>query len=89
MAIENDKEFELKLAQLCRFYRCLREVWARTNAEDTAQVQKWIVFGGKIIDKTTVLLAELEDYTGSLELRTIWDNLNEIQQKRNIEAGRT
>lgn len=88
VAIENDKEFEEKLGQLCRMYRTLRKIWSETNAGDGRAVAKWVATGGKVIDLTTVLLAELEDYTGAGELRLIIDQLSGVQAKRDEEAGK-
>lgn len=85
MAIENDKEFEESLAQLCRFYRAMREIWAQTNVSDRSQVHKPVVAGGRIMTKITMLLADLEVYTGSSEMRLIWDQLKEIRDTR--QAG--
>lgn len=82
VAIENDKDFEERLQQLCRMYRALREVWARTNAADTDQVKKWVVAGGRIVSKITQLLADLEDYTGSMDLRLILDELDAVGRER-------
>jgi hypothetical protein len=88
VSIETDKVFEEKLEQLCRMYRTLRKIWAETNAADERAVARWVATGGKVIDLTTALLAELEDYTGSGELRLIISELESVQAARDEKAGK-
>lgn len=82
MPIRNDKDFEDRLAQLCRLYRAAREVWGETNAADDKAVTKWVLTGGKVLDKLNEVLAEIEDHTGCAELRIIVAELRETRANR-------
>lgn len=80
--IKDDAEFEQRLEQVCRFYRALREIWAKTNSSDSQQVGYWVQTGGATIETLDELLGDIEDYSGANELRLIWDQLNKIRDDR-------
>jgi hypothetical protein len=84
--IKDDKEFEERLAQLCRLYRAAREIWAETNTGDDQEVAKWVVAGGKVLDKLSDVLGEIEDHTGCGELRVIVADLKARRAERE-QAG--
>jgi len=82
MPIKSDAELDEKLAQMARLYRAALETWKRTNAEDQTEIAKWVAAGGKILEKLTEVLADIEDYTGCMELRLIWEQLKAVRQER-------
>jgi len=82
MAIKNDADFEQKLEQLCRLYRAMREIWGNTNASDEREMAQWVVTGGKVMEKLTEVLADIEDHTGCGELRILAEEFKGIRQQR-------
>lgn len=87
--ITNDKEFSEKLTQLIRLYYAEREVFADTDTKNEDELAKWVVTGGKILDKLNQVLADIEDYTGCGELRIILADLKERRQERAAATERT
>lgn len=82
MAIKDDADFEQKLDQLCRLYRAMREIWGNTNASDEGGIAQWVVTGGKVLEKLTEVLADIEDHAGCGELRILVEELKGIRQQR-------
>jgi hypothetical protein len=82
MAIENDQEFEEKFAQLGRYYRALGTLWQKTNPQSQEQIAQWIIDGGKILEALSVNLGEIEEYTGTADLRIMINEMATIRAER-------
>jgi hypothetical protein len=89
MAIKDDQEFEGRLLQLMRMYQAMRETWAKTNAANESEVQKWVIAGRLIVEQITVLLADIEDYSGTGELRLILNAFKDIKRVREDKVEKT
>lgn len=73
------KEFEEALAQMCRYYRALHEIWGITEADDKGSVSSWVRLGGKILEKLDTTVSDIEAYSGCVDLRIVVDELKQMR----------
>lgn len=88
MAIKTIEEFEESLAKVGRLYRALQDIWSDTHPSEEAEIAKWVAAGGAIMEKLDETLAEIEDFTGTGELRVIWDRLKAMRQEKQSQAAK-
>lgn len=79
--IKSDKEFEKKLEQLSRFYRATRAEFSRVEITQSSAPMV-LRNTGKIVDKLTEVLSEIELYSGAADIRLINAQMKEIRAKR-------
>lgn len=82
MPIKDEGDFEARLEQISRLYRALRIAWGQTNASDAKEVAKWVAASGKILEALDHAVAEIEEHTGSADLRLILDQFRAIRTER-------
>lgn len=81
MPITTEAEFESKLKQLTRLYRAIRHEFARVQLTEVTAAQL-LTGTGKIVDKVTDILGDIEDYSGAADIRMINSEMRKIREKR-------
>lgn len=81
MSIKSEKEFREKLSQLARLYAAIRAEFAGLTITQ-ANAAKLILSTGKIVDATTVLISDIEEYSGAAEIRRLSAEMKRIREER-------
>ncbi len=89
MAIENAADLEEKLAEVCRYYRALYEVFSTTKSAVVEETTRWVLLGGSMIERLDAAVAEIEEYSGASDLRLVLNDLKEMRAKAHglVEKG--
>lgn len=82
MTALSEKTFEDKLAQMCRLYRGLAELWKTVDASNKEEVARWVKAGGLMIEMLDEAMAMVEDHAGAADLRIILDQMAAIRANR-------
>lgn len=77
------------MAQLCRFYRAQHELFLVAVEGDKDAIVRWVRTGGKIMEKMSEVLSDIEVYSGLTDLRPTLDRLKQMREEKEQNAPRT
>ena len=85
----SDEDFEKSLAQMCRFYRALREIYSTVDASKETELVKWVIVGGRILESMAQQIAAVEAYSGSSDLRLVVAEFKLIRKSKEVGVEET